>query len=444
MHQLKPHTLGLVVLLSVGLISTTFAQEKDGGNWPSFRGPNANGTSSSAKPPTEWSETKNVKWKVDIPGSCNSSPIVWGDKVIVLTAVPKESSAAPEPEDRGDRRRRRRRRANMSEHTFKVICLNRKDGKKIWEKTATTKKPHEGHHGDGSYASASPVTDGKHIFAHFGSRGLYCYDMDGNLKWKRDDLGTLRMRNGFGEGSSPTLHKDTLFVPWDHEGQSLLYAIDKKTGKTKWKAKRDEPSNWCSPIVVKAGDKWIVAQAGQNKCRGYDYESGKELWSWRGLTDRPCATPVATDKIVVFSSARRGPSMAALKFSETGDLNSNEGAAWTLRRSTPDIPSLLLVGENLYFVGGNTNVFSGVNVNTGKALFETRRLPNIRSVYSSPVYADGKIFVTSRDGKTVVIDKDQKVISENSLDDRVDATLALAGNEIFIRGKKKLYCIGKK
>lgn len=442
----KTTPIFLAIAIAIAfVVSSTHAQDQSADHWPSFRGPHANGSSATAKPPTEWSESKNVKWKVAVPGLGNGSPVVWGDRVFLVTAVPteKKGEAAPQQNQRRGRRGRRRSSANMSEHEFKVMCLDRTSGKTIWEKTAVKYKPHEGHHGDGSYASASPVTDGKHVYAHFGSPGLYCYDMEGELTWKRDDLGKMNMRGSFGEGASPTLHKDTLFVPWDHEGQSYLYSLDKTSGKTNWKTERDEPSNWVSPIVVKSGDKWVVAQGGQNKCRGYDYKSGEELWSWSGLTQRPCASPVADDDVVVFSSSRGGASMAALKFSAKGDLNENEGSqAWTLRKGTPDIASPLLVDKNLYFVGGSTGAFTGVNIDSGKPLFETMRLP-LRSVYSSPVAADGHIFVTARDGRTVVLDKDQEVISNNKLDDGVDSTLALVGQQIFIRGKKNLYCIEK-
>ena len=432
----------------IAINSNLFGQDKAEQNWPSFRGPAGNGVSKTAHPPVEWSETKNVKWKVEIPGSGNSSPIVWGDKVFVVTAVATgPAAAAPREDNPPGRRRRRRSSANMTEHEFKLMCLDRSNGKVLWQKTAIKEKPHSGHHRDHGHVSASPVTDGESVFAHFGSRGLYCFDMDGELKWKRQDFGEMRTRGSFGEGSSPTLHENTLFVPWDHEGQSMLYALDKKTGKDKWKVKRDEPTNWISPIVVKANDKWQVVQGGQKNCRGYDYETGEQLWSWTGLTDRPCASPVANDQVVVFASAKGGASMAALEYGKTGRLTSGKGESWTLRRGAPDIPSPLLVENRLYFIAGNSGALSAVNVKDGEEVLSTRRLPSIRSVYSSPVSADGKIFVTGRGGTTIVMsdsDNGQKVIATNSVEDSVDATLALAGDEIFIRGKKKLYCISSK
>ena len=213
-------------------------------NWPHWRGIGGNGVASNASPPTEWSDTKNVKWKVRIPGRGSGSPVIWEDRVFVTTAVPAagdQSEAAAANPGQG-RNRGGRGGSQLQNLQFKVMCFNRKDGKLLWEKIATEALPHQETHSTNGFASASPCTDGEHVYAHFGSRGLYCYTMDGTLVWERNDLGQMETRNSFGEGSSPTLADDKIIVPWDHEGQSSIFALNKLTGKTIWKTNRDEPT----------------------------------------------------------------------------------------------------------------------------------------------------------------------------------------------------------
>jgi len=267
----------------------------DAQDWNQWRGPTGNGGSVDANPPTEWSDTENVKWKVAIPGRGSGSPVISGNKVFVVSAVQTEQGAKDAEaqklaqaqnqgqdaqQDRGRRGRRggrgRGRRGTpipMVEMDFKVFCFDRSSGDKLWEKTATTATPHQGTHSTNGFASASPCTDGEHVYASFGSRGVYCYSMDGDLVWKRDDFGQMETRNDFGEGSSPTLFEDKLIMPWDHEGPSSIYALNKLTGKTIWKTDRDEPTNWGTPIVVENGDQKQVVITGQTKVRAYDLES---------------------------------------------------------------------------------------------------------------------------------------------------------------------------
>ena len=191
-----------------------------------------------------------MKWKVAIPGKGSGSPIIWEDKVFVVSAV--RSDGKPEPAQRQRPRGGRQGRPTgpIPELQFKIFCFDRNTGDEVWQQTAVTATPHQGTHSTNGFASASPCTDGEHVYAHFGSVGLYCYTMDGKLKWQRDDLGKMDMRGGFGEGSSPTLADDKIIVPWDHQGMSHLYALDKMTGETVWKADRDEPTNWATPLIL--------------------------------------------------------------------------------------------------------------------------------------------------------------------------------------------------
>ncbi|MGV3483590.1 MAG: PQQ-binding-like beta-propeller repeat protein, partial [Planctomycetaceae bacterium] len=224
-------------------------------NWAHWRGPQGNGTA-DANPPTQWSDTENVKWKVAIPGRGSGSPVVWDQQIFVVTAVPVQGEA--------------------SKLSFKLLCFDRQTGKPMWERTAIEAVPHQETHATNGFASASPCTDGNHVYAHFGSRGLYCYTMDGELKWKRD-FGKMTTRNGFGEGSSPTLAGDLILVPWDHEGPSFLYALNKTTGEIVWQTPRDEPTCWATPLVVEHEGKQQVIMNGQNAARAYDLETGSEL-----------------------------------------------------------------------------------------------------------------------------------------------------------------------
>src|ERR1041385_3986401 len=308
-------------------------------NWRQWRGPLATGVAPAANPALTWSESDNIKWKVQIPGSGRATPIVWGNQVFIQTAIPTTKKveppkvqlpaenlripavvgllADPPPEPRPERRRPGGggpgggggfggRGAKPTEiHQFALLCLDRQTGKTLWQKTACEELPHEGHHPDGSFSSYSPVTDGQHVFAYFGSRGLYCYDMAGRLQWSQN-FGQQHIAMGFGEGSSPALHGDTLIVNWDNEGDSFIIALDKTTGKTRWKQPRDERTSWATPLVVEYEGKAQVVTAATRKIRSYDLASGKLIWECGGLTPNVIPTPVAGDGMVYPTSGFRG------------------------------------------------------------------------------------------------------------------------------------------
>ena len=449
-------SFAVCVLFITFIFSASTASAQD---WNQWRGPTGNGGSADATPPTKWSDTENVKWKVAIPGRGSGSPIISGNKVFVVTAVQTEQGAKdakaqaekqPEPQQErgggGDRRRRGSRGASIPlvEMDFKVICFDRSSGDVLWEKTAATATPHQGTHSTNGFASASPCTDGQHVYVSFGSRGVYCYSMDGDLVWKRDNFGQMNMRNDFGEGSSPTLFENMLILPWDHEGPSMIYALDKLTGDTIWKTDRDEPTNWGTPIVVSNGDKKQVVVTGETKVRAYDLESGEELWSCGGQTQRPCATPVAIDDLVIVGSGHRGQFMGAFKLDGEGDIAGSDKVAWSINKNTPDIASPLLTNGRLYFHKGKSGIVTCLDAKTGDSIFAATRVPGIDRTYASPIAAGGNIYLTGRSGNTVVIKNSDKfeVVSSNSVGETVDATPAPAGNNLFIRGEKHLFCIG--
>lgn len=426
MHRSILSTLLSVV---VGLGAVAWGEDDAVGNWGHWRGESGNGVSTSATPPTEWSDTKNVKWKIAVPGRGSGSPVVWNDQIFVTTAIRADGTASGVPE--------------VTDLVFKLICYDRATGSKRWEKTACSARPHEVTHKTNGFASASPCTDGEHVYAHFGSRGIYCYTMDGEFKWKRDDLGEMETRNGFGEGSSVTLEGDLLLLPWDHQGPSYLAALNKRTGKTVWKTPRDEPTCWATPLVVAHGDKKQIIMNGQTKARAYDLETGKELWSCGGQTERPVACPVAAEGLAFVGSGFRGAFLGAFNLDGEGDIEGTDHVVWSVNEDTPDIGSLLLSGDRLYFYKAKKGILSCVDAASGEPHYGATRINGLDNIYASPIAANGHVYLTSRNGTTVVI-KDAnrlEVVATNSVGETVDATPAPVGKELFIRGERHLFCI---
>jgi outer membrane protein assembly factor BamB len=269
--------------------------------------------------------------------------------------------------------------------------------------------------------------------------------MDGVLKWKRDDFGQMDVKFSFGEGSSPTLEGNMILVPWDHQGQSYLHAINKSTGESLWKTERDEPTGWSTPLVVEYKGTKQVVMNGQTCARAYDLETGKELWRCGGQTWRPIASAVATDNLVILGSGYRGCFLGAFHLGGRGDIENTDHVAWVLDRDTPDIASPLLSGERLYFHRGQSGALSCVDVVTGRAFYTAARIPGIKTVYASPIAAGGKVYLTGRNGTIVVIeDTDQlKIVASNSLGETVNATPAPVDRQLFIRGETHLFCISE-
>jgi outer membrane protein assembly factor BamB len=586
-------------------------------NWPQWRGPRQTGEAHRANPPTEWSESKNVRWKVKVAGEGLATPVVWDNRVLVLTAINTgkkgEATAARRPNDgasprgpqpgsppgqrrggegggsrfgassvlagrlfaAGDKDEDKKLTADelsavaatwfaaldsdsagtlsqdqfperlgklfgsaaannrevlagrliaprlfaaidsnkdgsvtadewratfakwyadwdaektgaVSEeqvrgglgtalprpegdgpgfgggpggggfggmsgpppselHQFAIVCLDRQTGKVLWQQVAREEVPHEGHHrSDGSFAAPSPVTDGQRIYAYFGSRGLYCYDMDGKLQWSQD-FGDMRIAATFGEGSSPVLAGDAVIVNWDHEGESFIIALDKKTGGTLWRKPRDERTSWSTPLVVEHNGKQQVVTSASGRIRSYDAASGELVWECSGMTRNVIPSPVAAEGMVYCISGFQGSSLLAIRLGSTGDLNASDAVAWRHNRNTPYVPSPLLYEDKLYFFASNNGVLSCLDAKTGRVLIEPARVPGLRGVYASPVGAGGYVFLIGREGATVVIKNTGQldVVATNELDDRFDASPAIAGNELFLRGREHLYCIAR-
>ncbi|TWU08437.1 outer membrane protein assembly factor BamB family protein [Stieleria varia] len=418
------------ILLTLCVIAASSLTELRAENWPHWRGDNGNGVSETADTPTRWSDSENVKWKVEIPGQGSGSPIVWEDKVFVVSGVPVAGVAGG---------------GSIPTLQFTVFCFDRESGKELWKQVAVVAKPHQQTHSTNNFASASPCTDGQHVYAHFGSRGLFCYTMNGDLVWKRDDLGKMQTRNDFGEGSSPTLEGDMILVPWDHEGASALFALDKSTGNTIWKADRDEPTCWATPLVVQHDGQKQVIMNGQNNARSYDLATGKELWRCGGQTERPVASAVFANGIAYVGSGFRGSFLGAFRLTGTGDIENTESVIWDVHQDTPDIASPLLSSGRLYFYKGKSGTLTCVDAATGERHFGPTRVPGLDSIYASPIAAGGHVYLTARNGTTVVIKdaKEFEIVSTNSVGETVDATPAPVDSELFIRGAQHLFCISE-
>jgi outer membrane protein assembly factor BamB len=437
----------LTALAVTCLICGAVAAERDAQvteAWPQWRGPLGTGVAPKGEPPIEWSETKNVRWKLGLPGKGHSTPIIWGDRIFLTTAIPYGDPVKARLPDRPGTH------DNLTmtyQHEFAVLAVSRKTGKIVWQKTVHKELPHEAGHVSASLASASPVTDGEHVFAFFGSRGLYCLDLDGKLIWKKD-LGEMHTKHGHGEGSSPALHGDTLIVNWDHEEQSFLLALDKRTGKQLWRVARAEDTSWATPIVVEHAGKAQVIVPGTHRLRGYDLATGAVLWECAGLSSNIVASPVSADGIVYSGSSYDTRNLLAIRLEGAkGDITGTKQVLWSRRKGTPYVPSPLLYGDSLYTLSHYQGIISRVDIKTGEDQGGPFRLAAITNVYSSPVGAAGRIYVTSRDGVTQVMshgDREPKMLATNRLDETISASAAIAGKELYLRGEKYLYCIAEK
>ena len=424
-------------------------------NWPEWRGPLGTGVAPEAEPPLKWSEQENVKWKIELPGSGSSTPIVWGDTVYLQAAIAtgenRASTAAAEqpPAEQGNQNRRGRGGFGGGDkpteiHQFVLVAIDRETGKLKWQKVAREEVPHEGHHRDHGYSSSSPVTDGHHILAYFGSRGLHCFDMEGNLQWSKD-LGRMQTRMSFGEGSSPALHANIVVVNWDHEGEDFIAAFAVPTGRELWRQPRSESTTWATPLIVEHDGQAQVVTSATKKVRSYDLETGELIWESPGLTANVIPSPVAGEELVFVTSGFRGNALYAIRLGNKGDLTDSDAIAWSYDRATPYVPSPLLYQDRLYFFSNNNGIISSFNAQTGEPVIDAERVPGLQNVYASPVAANGYIYMVGRDGTTVVAkhSNELQVVATNELDEHIDASPAIAGNQIFLRGTRHLYCLAE-
>ncbi len=440
--------IGAGMLLVLWTSATLLAEEvadKSLANWPQWRGPTFNGVAPRGDPPVRWSETENLRWKTPIEGRGQSTPIVWGERIFLVTAIPIEKDVpTPHVIPAGTPR------MGMHDATIKtwkpqalaVVCLDRASGRKLWQQTAREVMPHQGHHRKGSFAAASPITDGKHVYAYFGSFGLFCYDMDGRLVWKKD-LAMQAMEESLGEGSSPALRGNTLVVVVDHELQSFVVAIDKRTGEEIWRQDRDEVSNWSTPRIFEYNGREQVVVNGE-MVRTYDLGTGKLLWQCGDQSEGAIPIPAVGHGLVFATSGYARDTFHAIKLGQQGDLTDSEHVAWSLDRGTPYVPCPMLWGDEIYLLE-DRSFFSCLDAADGERHYFKRRLPGVLNFSASPVGAADRIYLLSEEGRTVVLARGPqlKVLAVNLLDETFYASPAIVGNDILLRGDKHLFCFSK-
>lgn len=404
-------------------------------DWPRWRGPLDNGIA-RGDAPVEWNESKNIAWKAAIPGRGHSSPVIWGDRIFLTTAVPTSPIQTP-----GGGRGPGGGAGAGVEHKFVVMALDRNTGKILWEQTATVAAPHEGYHQRyGSFASNSPVTDGKRLYAFFGSRGLYAYTLDGKSVWKKE-FPPMKVRLQFGEGVPTVLHGDRLLLNFDQESDSYLVALDKSNGKELWRVARDEQSSWSPPFVVEHAGRKQVILAASNKVRAYDLASGKVIWECGGLGSNVIPAPVTQNGVVYVMSGHRNPNLMAIQLGRDGDLTGT--ILWSNQRGNSYTPSPVLADGKLYFIS-DSGMLSCLNAATGEPYYLQQRLPKPYSFKASPVAVNGKLYLSTENGDIVVVKMGEKfeVLATNSMGDQMFiASPAVAGGSLYLRGPDTLYCV---
>jgi outer membrane protein assembly factor BamB len=429
------------------LVSSLGAQQGSApalSTWGHWRGPSQTGVAPGAAP-VRWSDTSNIAWKVEIPGRGHSSPVIWGDRIFVTTAVPTGRPAEPANASGGRGGFRGDGGAGArEEHRFEVLALDRASGKVVWRQTAATAVPHEGYHATyGSFASNSPTTDGQRVYASFGSRGLFAYDMNGKLIWQRDFNIRMRMFQEFGEGVGPVLDEGRLIVLFDHEGDGFLATLDAATGREVWRTPRTDGTNWAAPFVVRhAGRKQIVVNS-PRKVRGYDYESGKQIWETAGLGLNTIPRAVQHGDTVLVMSGFINPALLAIRLGREGDLAGTDAIKWTANRGLAYTTSPVLHEGKLYFLTDNGMV-SAIDADTGKPIYQQIRLPKPSAIKASPVAAGGMLYFPTEDGDVVVarVGPTLDVVATNTLTEQsFVASPAVAGGDIFLRSRTHLFRI---
>ena len=416
--------------------------------WPHWRGPAGNGVAPGAAP-TTWSDTTNVAWKIEIPGRGHSSPVIWGDRIFVTTAVPTGKTVTPAPEGggRGGRRGGDGGGGANQEHTFEVLAFDRLSGKQLWRQVATTAVPHEGYHQMyGSFASNSPVTDGQRVYASFGSRGLYVYDLNGKPVWQKDFGLQMRMFNGFGEGVGPVLDDGRLIVLFDHEDEGFVVMLDGATGKELWRVARTEGTNWAAPLVVTHNGRKQVVVNSQRKVRSYDYETGKPIWEAAGLGRNTIPRAVQHQDLVLVMSGFISPALFAIKLGREGDLTGTDGIVWTTNRGLSYSASPVLHEGKLYFIT-DTAMVSALDAATGQPVYQQVRLPKPYNVKASPIVASGKLYLSTEEGDVIVanIGPSLDIVATNSLSEQsFIASPAVADGDIYLRSRTHLFRISQR
>ena len=440
-------TIALTLGIGLGLAGLSLmAEAAPAENWPQWRGADGSGVSNEKNLPSEWSATKNIKWKTAIEGRAHSSPIVWGKMVFLTTAVegtPVQGAKAAthmlgdkefvHPDSIGADRK----------HTFKVVALDRDTGKIAWQATAWEGTPYDDRHRKSSYAASTPATDGKMVYAYFGTEGLYAYDFKGKLAWKAQ-LGNIATL-GMGTATSPVLYENLVILQCDEDNgtASFIVALDKTTGKEVWRTPRKIQVSWSTPLLVRTGKRAELIASGTEHVISYDPATGKELWRHKGVESNAIPSPVANNDMVFLVAGYPAKIAMAIRLGGSGDLTGTPNVPWKYEKGTAYVPSPILYGDYLYLTT-DRGILTAIDAKTGEVKYEGGRIPIPATFTASPVAFEGKILMTSEDGDTFIVKAGPKheILGTNSLGEAVYASPAIADGRIFIRGEKNLYCIG--
>ena len=440
------HRLPSLFTLLLASLSSSAAAD----NWPQFRGPGSLGIATNRNLPEHWGTNQNVAWKTSIPGRGWSSPIVWGNRVFITTV---SSEAAVEEPKKGLYFGGERKEIPKAAHHWLVLCLDLRSGRELWREEVRSTAPFNQLHVKNSYASETPVTEGRRIYAYFGNVGLFCFDLEGKRLWSTN-WPPVKTRNGWGSAASPVVDEDRVFLINDNEEESYAVALDATTGRQLWRVARDEPSNWATPYVWKNEIRTELVTAGRNRIRSYDLE-GKLLWELGGMSSIVIPTPFSKFGLLYICSGYVGDKVRpvfAIKPGAQGNISLNPGEtknrfiAWSQPAAAPYNPSPLVYGDYFYVLS-DFGFLSCHDARTGHEVYGKQRIrPGNTSFTASPWAANDKIFALSEDGDTFVFQAgpNYRLLHQNSLDEMCMATPALAGDRLLIRTVTKLYCISEK
>jgi outer membrane protein assembly factor BamB len=432
------------------------------GSWPSFRGPNASGIADGQKLPDTWDgrSGQNILWRTAIPGLAHSSPIVWGDRIFVTTAVSSAPNATFKPGLYGDGDAS----DDRSPQRWMLLALDKRTGRILWERVAYEGVPTDKRHIKSTYASATPATDGRVVVASFGSQGVYAYDVNGSLRWKLDpgriDIGAYDIPTfEWGPASSPILWNGLVFLQYDTQADSFLLALDAGTGRTVWKADRDEQPSWGTPTLIETSRGPQLVTNASKFIRGYDPRTGAEIWRLGPTSNITAPTPVGSSDLIVAASGRRPTaplfvvraSAAAgqipLPDPVTTPLPTATGAvvAWSRMQRGPYMPTPLVYRGVLYVLN-NPGIFDAYELESGHELYRARIEPAGSGFSASPVAADGRIYVPGEDGDIFVIEAGRtfKQLAMNPIGELLMATPALSDGVMYVRSAQSLTAIGRK
>jgi outer membrane protein assembly factor BamB len=444
-------TLVTASIAALGTDGSTAA----GSVWPGFRGPSASGVADGQKLPETWDGVarKNVRWKVAVPGLAHSSPIVWNDRIFVTSAISSVPGASFKPGLYGAGTASEDRTPQQ----WIVIAIDAKTGRTVWQQTAYEGVPKEKRHIKATYANATPFTDGRYVIAFFGSQGLYAYDMNGRLAWKKDlgvlDVGAYDLPEyEWGTASSPIIYKDLVIVQCDTQKESFVMAMDIRTGKTVWKTTRQELPSWGTPtmFVPKSGASPELVTNASNFIRGYDPQTGAERWRLGGSSKITAPTPIFSDDLIIVASGRAPERpIFAIRPGGTGDITPAADAPtsahvmWRKTGRGSYMPTPLAYRDLLYVLS-NAGLFDAYKVTSGDEVYRQRVEHGGSGFSASPVASDDRIYLSSEDGDMFVLRAGSRfeLLAKNPMGEPLMATPAIAGGTMYVRGEKHLFAIG--